>query len=91
MQDIMTAIIRNRNLLNKQFLAVERELDYLYLEGDPVAIQEELVLIARELVKTSFINCTPHHLTIGGLGNFHRLESYQGFQRSTATPSQSMV
>lgn len=68
MQDIIAAIIRNRNLLNKQFAAVESELDYLYLEGDYVAIQAELDLIECELVKASFVNCTPHHLTIEGIG-----------------------
>ena len=68
MQDIMTAIIRNRNLLHKQYIEVENELDYLYLEGDEDAILEELDLLASELIKTSFINCTPHHLTINGIG-----------------------
>lgn len=68
MQDIISAIIRNRNLLNKQFSAVESELDYLYLEGDYVAIQAELDLIESELVKASFVNCTPHHITVEGIG-----------------------
>lgn len=68
MQDIMDAIIRNRNLLIKQFAAVENELDYLYLEGDEDAILEELDLIAQEWVKARCVNCTPHHLTIGGIG-----------------------
>ena len=66
MQDIMNSIIRNRNLLNKQFSAVESELDYLYLEGDEDAILEELDLIAQELIKSSFVNCTPHPITIQG-------------------------
>lgn len=68
MQDIMDTIIRNRNLLHKQYTEVERELDYLYLEGDEDAIQAELDLIECELVKASFVNCTPHHLTIEGIG-----------------------
>ena len=68
MQDIIDTIIRNRNLLNKQFAEVESELDYLYLEGDEEAILEELDLIAQELIKSSFVNCTPHHLTIEGIG-----------------------
>lgn len=69
MQDIISAIIRNRNLLNKQYKEVESELDYLHLEGDYVAIQEELDLIECELVKASLVNCTPHHLTIEGIGD----------------------
>ena len=68
MQDIMPTIINNLNLLNKQFAAVESELDYLHLEGDYVAIQAELDLIESELVKASFVNCTPHHLTVEGIG-----------------------
>lgn len=68
MQDIIAAIIRNRNLLNKQYTEVERELDYLYLEGDEDAIQEELDVIESELAKASFVNCTPQHLTIEGIG-----------------------
>lgn len=68
MQDIMSAIIRNRNLLNKQYKEVERELDYLHLEGDPVAIQAELESIQEELDKASFVNCTPQRLSIEGIG-----------------------
>ena len=68
MQDIMSAIIRNRNLLNKQYKEVESELDYLHLEGDPVAIQEELESIQEELDKASFVNCTPQWLSIAGIG-----------------------
>ena len=68
MQDIMDTIIRNRNLLHKQYKEVENELDYLYLEGDEDAILEELDLLAGELIKTSFVNCTPHFITIEGIG-----------------------
>lgn len=69
MQDIMSAIIANLNMLNKQYSDVESELDYLYLEGDPVAILEELESIQVELDKTSFVNCTPHTVTIEGIGD----------------------
>lgn len=68
MQDIMSAIIRNRNLLNKQYKEVESELDYLHLEGDPVAIQETLESIQEELDKASFVNCTSQWLSIEGIG-----------------------
>lgn len=78
MQDIIDAIIRNRNLLHKQYKGLESELDYLYLEGDEEAILEELDLIASELIKTSFVNCTPHPITIDGLGESLRLVSCQG-------------
>ena len=68
MQDIMSAIIRNRNVLNKQYKEVESELDYLHLEGYPVAIQEALESIQEELDKVSFVNCTPQWLSIEGIG-----------------------
>ena len=68
MQDIMTAIIHNLNLLNKQYTEVERELDYLYLEGDEEYILDEMDAIETELVKASFVNCTPHFITIEGVG-----------------------
>lgn len=69
MTDIIDAIIRNRNLLHKQYKGLESELDYLYLEGDPVAIHEELESIQAELDKASFVNCTPHTITIKGIGD----------------------
>lgn len=59
MQDIIDAIIRNRNALNKQYIEVERDEEH---------IQDELNAIECELVKTSFVNCTPHHLIIEGIG-----------------------
>ena len=68
MQDIMTAIVNNRTLLLKQYTEVENELDYLYLEGDEDSILDELDLLASELIKASFVNCTPHFLTIEGVG-----------------------
>lgn len=68
MQDIMTTIINNINQLKQQYAAVESELDYLYLEGDEDAIHAELESIQEELDKTSFINCTPHPITIEGIG-----------------------
>ena len=69
MQDIIESILGRIELLKKQFAAVESELDYLYLEGDEDAILEELDLIAQELIKSSFVNCTPHPITIQGLGD----------------------
>ena len=68
MQDIIESILGRIELLKKQFAAVESELDYLYLEGDEEAILEELDLIAQELIKSSFVNCTPHHITVEGIG-----------------------
>ena len=68
MQDIIESILGRIELLKKQFAAVESELDYLYLEGDPVAIQEALESIQEELDKASFVNCTPQWLSIEGIG-----------------------
>lgn len=68
MHDIMDAIILNRNLLHKLHKEVENELDYLYLEGVEDTILEELDFLAGELIKTSFVNCTPHALNIEGIG-----------------------
>lgn len=68
MQDIINAIVANLNLLNKQYSQVENELDYLHLEGDEDTILEELDLLETELVKASFVNCTPHHITVEGVG-----------------------
>ena len=85
MQDIITAIIRNRNLLHKQFAVVESELDYLYLEGDEDSILEELDLIASELIKTSFVKLysSPNHHR-GDRGNsslWHPTKGFNGVPR----------
>lgn len=72
MKDIMVSITRTLNLLNQQFSDISKQLRSLHWEEDAVSIQilrAELVEVERELVKASFVNCTPHQLSIEGIGD----------------------
>ena len=74
MQDIMTAIIGKLNSLHCQFSDITSELQDLYNDTGEVSIhtfqilQEELKYVESQITIASFVNCTPHHLTIEGIG-----------------------
>ena len=64
MQDIMDAIIRNLNLLNQLVDDINQQLRHPHWEDDELDIQimqSDLDCVERELVKCSFVNCTPPH------------------------------
>lgn len=71
MQDIIENILRHQDRLNQQISEIQCELRTLHWEDNVASIQilqSELDTVERELVLASFVNCTPHSLTIEGLG-----------------------
>ncbi len=74
MQDIMTAIIDNLNSLHCQFSDITRELQDLYSDTGEVSIhtfqilQADLKYVESQIAIASMVNCTPHPITIEGLG-----------------------
>ena len=74
MQDIMTAIIDNLNSLHCQFSDITRELQDLYNDTGEVSIhtfqilQADLKYVESQIAIASMVNCTPHPITIEGLG-----------------------
>lgn len=75
MQDIMTDLINNLNSLHCQFSDITSELQDLYNDTGEVSIhtfqilQAERNYIESQIAIASFVNCTPHTITIEGLGD----------------------
>ena len=71
MQDIMTAIRHKMDQLENKRSELYAQLRQLHWEDDQISIQilqSDLDHLEKQLVIASFVNCTPHALTIEGLG-----------------------
>lgn len=71
MQDFIKNIIGRVELLEKQCSEIHKELRQLHWEDDQVSIQilqSDLKAVEGALTLARMVNCTPHRLTIEGLG-----------------------
>ncbi len=71
MKTIIKDILGQIKLLEKQCSDIQSELRTLHWEDDFIStqiLQSDLDFLETELACASFVNCTPHSLTIEGLG-----------------------